>query len=50
MLKEWPMLDITRSIQYQVQTQVDKIKSHFILAARDTITELHDLHRFESDA
>ena len=50
MLKRRPMLDITRSIQYQVQAQVDKVQSHFIQSARDNIPELYDLHRFESDA
>jgi hypothetical protein len=43
-------LDITRSIRYQVQAQVDKVKSHFIPSARDHIAELYDLHRVESDA
>jgi len=44
------MLDITRSNQYQVRAQVDKVKSHFIQSARDNIAELYDLHRFESAA
>jgi lipoate-protein ligase A len=50
MLKRRPTLDITRSNWYQVQAQVNKVKSHFIQSARDHIEELHDLHRFESDA
>ena len=50
MLKQWPMLDITRSNRYQVQAQVDKVKSHFIPSARDNIAELYDLHCFESAA
>jgi len=50
MLKQRPMLDITRSNQYQVRAQVDKVKSHFIQSARDNIAELYDLHRFESAA
>jgi len=41
-------LDITRSIQYQIQVQVDKVQSQFILSARDNIAELYDLHFFES--
>jgi hypothetical protein len=31
-------------------TQVDKVKSHFIQPARETIAELHDPHLFESAA
>ena len=49
-LKQWPTLDITHSNWYQVQAQVDKVKSHFIQLARDNVAELYDLHRFESDA
>ena len=43
-----PTLDITRSNQYQVRAQVDKVKSHHIQSARENIAELYDLHRFES--
>jgi len=50
MLNQWPTLDITRSKQYQVRAQVDKVKSHFIQSARDYIAELYDLHCFESNA
>jgi hypothetical protein len=50
MLQRRPTLDITRSIRYQVRTQVAKVKSHFIQSARDHIAELYDLHHFESDA
>jgi len=50
MLKQRPTLDITRSNQYLVQAQVHKVKSHFVQSAWDNIAELHDLHRFESDA
>jgi hypothetical protein len=50
MLKQRPKLDITRSNRYQVRAQVDKVKSHFIQSAKDNITELYDLHRFESAA
>jgi len=50
MLKQRPTLDITRSNRYQVRTQVDNFKSHFIQSARDNIAELYDLHRFESNA
>jgi len=49
MLNQRPTLDITRSNQYQVRAQVDKIKSHFIQSARDHIAELYDLHRVESN-
>jgi len=38
-----PRLDITRSNQHQVHTQVYKVKSHFIQSARDNIAELYDL-------
>jgi len=44
------MLDITCSNRYQVQAQVDQVKSHFIHPARDNLAELYDLHRFESAA
>jgi hypothetical protein len=50
MLKQWPTLDITCSNWYQVRAQVDKVKFHLLLSARDHIAELYDLHRFESDA
>jgi len=50
MLMQQPRLDITRSNQYQVRAQVDKVKSHCNKSARDYIAELYDLHRFESDA
>jgi len=50
MLKQRPTLDSTRSYRYQVRAQVDMVKSHFIQAPRDTIAELYDLHRFESNA
>jgi len=47
MLKQWPMLDITRSDQHQVQAQGDKVKSHFIQSARDNIADHSDLCRSE---
>jgi len=50
MLKQWPTLDITCSNWYQVRVQVYTVKSHFIQSARDNISELYGLHRFESDA
>jgi len=50
MLNQRPTVDITRSNRYQVHTQVNKVKSHFIQSARDTIAELYDLHRIESAA
>jgi len=50
MLNQQPTVDITRSNRYQVCIQVDKVKSHFIQSARDTIAELYDLHHFESAA
>jgi len=50
MLNQWPTVDITRSNRYQVRTQVDKVKSHFIQSVRDNIAERYDLHRFESAA
>jgi len=50
MLKQRPTLDITRSNQYQVRAQVDKVKSHFIQSARDNAAELYDLQCFESAA
>jgi len=48
MLKQRPTLDTTCSNRYQVRTQVDKVKSHYIQSARDNISELYDLHCFES--
>jgi len=50
MLKQWPTLDITSSNWYQVRAQVDMVQSYFIQSARDHLTELFDLHCFESDA
>jgi len=50
MLKQWPTLDITCSNRHHVRAQVDKVKSHFIQSARDTIAGLYDLHYFESAA
>jgi len=50
MLKQRPMLDITRSNQYHVHTKVDKVKFHFIQSARDNIAARYDPHRFEYDA
>jgi len=50
MLNQRPTVDITRSNRYQVRTQVNKVKSHFIQSVRDNIAELSDLHRFESTA
>jgi len=50
MLNQQPTLDITRSNQYQVRAQVDKVNSHSLQSARDNIAELDDLHRFESAA
>jgi hypothetical protein len=50
MVKQQSMLDSIRSNWYQVRALVDKVKSHFIQLARDTIDELYDLHHFESDA
>ena len=50
MLMQRPMLDITCSNRYQVQAQVDKVKSCFMQSARDNIVELFDLHCFESNA
>jgi hypothetical protein len=49
MLKQWPTLDITCSIWYQVQAQVDMVISHFIQSARDTIAKIYYLHCFESN-
>jgi hypothetical protein len=49
MLKRQPTFDITCSIRYQVQTQVDKVKSHFIQSVTDHIAEVHNLNHFESD-
>jgi len=37
MLKQRPTLDITRSNQYQIRAQADKIKSHCTQSARNTI-------------
>jgi hypothetical protein len=48
MLNQRPTVDITWSTRYKVRTQVDKVKSHFIPSVRDNISELYDLHRFES--
>jgi len=48
MLNQRPTVDITRSNQWQVRAQVDKVKSHFIQSARDNIAELFDHHHFES--
>jgi hypothetical protein len=50
MLKQRPTLGITRSNWYQVRTQVDKVKSHFIQYASDNMAQLYDLHPFESAA
>jgi len=50
MLKQRPTLDITRSNQYQVHGQVDKVKSHSIQSTWDNMEELYDLHRFEYNA
>jgi hypothetical protein len=50
MLKQRPTFDSSHSNWYQVRTQVDQVKSHFIQSARDNIAELYDLHRFESAA
>jgi len=50
MLNQWPTVDITRSNQYQVCAQVNKVKSHFIQSATDNIAELYDFHCFESAA
>jgi len=50
MLKQQPMLDITRSNRYHVRPQVNKVKSHFIPSATDNMAELYDLHHFESNA
>jgi len=38
---------ILHAHRYQVRSQLDKVKSHFIQSARDNIAELYDLHRFE---
>jgi len=48
MLNQRPMVDITRSNQYQICAQVDKVKFHFIQSARDNSAEHYDLHCFES--
>jgi len=50
MLKQRPMLDITRSNWHQVRAQVDNVKSYLTQSAMDNIAELYDLHRSESDA
>jgi len=50
MLKQQPTVEITHSNWYQVRAEVDTVKSHFILSARDNIAELYDIHRFESNA
>jgi len=47
-LKQWPTLDITHSIRYQVQAQVYKVKSQWIHSVRDYIAEVYNLHRIES--
>jgi hypothetical protein len=44
------MLDITPSNHYQVHAQVDMVKSHFLLSARNHLAELCYLHHFESAA
>jgi hypothetical protein len=44
------MLDIPCSSKYQIRAQGNQVKSHFNQSARDNIAELHDLHRYESDA
>jgi len=44
------MLDITRLNRYQVQAQVDQVKSQFIRSATENIAQLSALHRFESAA
>jgi hypothetical protein len=44
------MLNITSSVRYQVQVQVDNVQSDFIQSARDHTAELYDLYRCESDA
>jgi len=49
MLKQRPRLNITRSNRDHVRAQVDKVKSHSIRSARDIITQLYVLHRFESN-
>jgi len=50
MLTQRPMLDSTCSNWYQVQAQVNKVKSHYIQSAWDNIAGLYNLHHFESDA
>ena len=42
------MVDITRLNRYQVRTQVDKVKSHYIQSVWDNIAELYDVDHFES--
>jgi len=48
MLKQRPTLDITRSNNYKVRAQVDKVKFHFVQLARDDIAERYDVHCIES--
>jgi hypothetical protein len=43
-------VDDTHSIWYEVRSQVDKVKFHYIQSARDNIVELYDLRRFGSAA
>ena len=43
-----PTLDITHSNRYQVQVHVDKVTSHLIQSARNTIAERYDLQPFKS--
>jgi len=50
MLNERPTVDITRSNRDQVCAQVDKVKPYSIQSAMDSIAELCDLHRLESNA
>jgi len=49
MMKQRSTLHITSSNQYLVRAQVDKVISHCIQSARNTMAEHNDLHRFESD-
>jgi hypothetical protein len=48
MLNQRPTVDIKCSNQYEVHAQVDKVKYYLIQSARDNITELYDLHHFQS--
>ena len=50
MLNPRPTVDITHSNRYQVRTQANKVKSHFLQSIWDNIPELYDLHHFESAA